>query len=112
MKYRIHFEPKDGRWYVQFSKPVLGWASVHADLPVSPETSATERKPVTFATFDLAAEYVEERGIDKHYDRAGSRSVLASIAAPAATPEQALVLEMRALASSMRELVEKMRGQA
>lgn len=73
MIFRIHFEPKGGHFVIQFQKRFFGWETVQqrGQEPILED--------LTFDTYDDAEKYVKDKGIDKAYDRRGSKGYLSGI---------------------------------
>ena len=63
--YRYHFDVSLNAWLVQFLKLGIVWMTV----------KQSDGKPLTFDTLEAAKEFVQKRGIDKHYVETASERV-------------------------------------
>lgn len=65
--YRIHFEPRGGKFVIQFKTGFFFWETVQC------RGGEPLLEDLTFETYDAAEEYVIAKGINKAYDRCSTK---------------------------------------
>lgn len=93
--FRIHFDPKLGRFLIQVNKYHIFWKSI---MILNQDNSGTE--VMMFKTFDEASEYVKSIGLDKLYhDRSENkfREYMGQHGYTRTTDEDGRIIEYREL---------------
>ena len=93
--FRIHFDPKLGRFLIQINQHHIFWKSIKA---LNQDNSGTE--VMMFKTFDEASDHVKSIGLDKLYrDRSENkfREYMGQRGYTRATNEDGRIIEYREL---------------
>lgn len=72
MKYRIHFDANGAYWCIQFSTFGLIWTTA---VSYAPSMDGPDQRVLKFDSYDEAAAYVVDSGLDNAYAQWHARSI-------------------------------------